>query len=78
MTGYWKTKDGTVMKVSAMTDSHLRNTINMLKENNFEGFEVDGDFYGEDGVNDEKIEELELELASRQQTPPTEEKGNDK
>lgn len=29
----WKKKDGSVMEITAMTDSHLTNSINMLRRN---------------------------------------------
>lgn len=29
--GYWKTKDGTVLHVSEMSDDHIKNCINYIK-----------------------------------------------
>ncbi len=30
----WRTKDGSIMSVSEMTESHIQNCINMLERNN--------------------------------------------
>ena len=34
--GFWTTKDGTVIHVSKMTTSHIRNTINFIKRKDFD------------------------------------------
>ena len=34
--GVWATKDGTEIRITEMSDSHLRNAIAMLKRNNDE------------------------------------------
>lgn len=49
--GFWATKDGRTLKISEMTDSHLRNAIALHDRI--------------DGFDPEKIDELQEELAHR-------------
>lgn len=54
MSGIWKTKDGTEIKICDMTDNHLKNTIRMI-ENKYIEYE---------------LEQEELLSSERDITPP--------
>ena len=55
----WTTKDGTVMKLSDMTISHLQNCINMLQKQLVDPYHVHGydPQMGAGGYMDDQIEE---------------------
>lgn len=60
--GIWQTKDGNRVKIENMSDSHLRNTINMLKRSKSK--------WG-DGAKISYIKQMEEEMNIRQQTGKT-------
>lgn len=60
--GIWQTKDGNRVKIENMSDSHLRNTINMLKRSESD--------WG-DGARTSYIRQMEEEVNLRQKTGKT-------
>lgn len=60
--GIWQTKDGNRVKIENMSDSHLRNTINMLKRSKSD--------WG-DGARTSYIKQMEEEMNLRQKIGKT-------
>lgn len=69
--GYWKTKDGTEMKVTDMTVSHLKNSLRVMRTSLLQAREWEPSAYKVNKINycETKLEELGTEAQRRNIIP---------